>query len=141
MIYLLRTAVGERCKWRSAHWRQSQSRPGVSTFSADLMRSQVVRVMPRHRWIARSDSQARSGSLLARFVWSQLTRVASDSAVLPLTLGTVFVGGLARLRSWQQRGRPHPIYVGAIALELVGMPILLAWQRKVVARANRVCAT
>jgi uncharacterized protein DUF4345 len=74
-------------------------------------------------------------------VWSQLPRVASNSPVLPLTLGTVFVGGLARLRSWQQRGRPHPVFVGAIALELIGMPIVLAWQRKVVERANRVPST
>jgi hypothetical protein len=74
-------------------------------------------------------------------IWSQLPRVASDSRVLPLTVGTVFVGGLARLRSWQQRGRPHPVFVGAIALELIGMPVVFAWQRKVVARANRVRAT
>jgi len=74
-------------------------------------------------------------------VWSQLPRVASDSPVLPLTLGTVFVGGLARLRSWQQRGRPHPLLVGAIALELIGMPVVLAWQRKVVARAKRAPIT
>jgi Domain of unknown function (DUF4345) len=70
-------------------------------------------------------------------IWSQLPRVESDSPVLPLTVGTVFASGLARLRSWQQRGRPHPLFVGAIALELIGMPIILAWQRKVV-RANRV---
>lgn len=70
-------------------------------------------------------------------IWSQLPRVESDSPVLPLTVGTVFVSGLARLRSWQQRGRPHPVFVGAIALELIGMPIVLVWQRKVVARARR----
>jgi hypothetical protein len=74
-------------------------------------------------------------------VWSQLPRVASDSPVLPLTLGTIFVGGLARLRSWQQRGRPHPLFVGAIALELIGMPVVLVWQRKVVARAKRAPTT
>jgi hypothetical protein len=45
-------------------------------------------------------------------IWSQLPHVA----ILPLTIGTVFVGGIARLRSWQQRGRSHPVFIGAIAL-------------------------
>ena len=55
--------------------------------------------------------------------------------------GLVFRGGNHRrwrtraLRSWQQRGRPHPVTVGAIALETIGGPILLAWQRRVSSNA------
>ena len=63
-------------------------------------------------------------------IWSQLGRVERSPAV-SLTVATIAVGGLARLRSWQQRGRPHPTTVAAIALEAVGGPILLAWQRRV----------
>jgi hypothetical protein len=67
-------------------------------------------------------------------MWSQLGRVEQSSAVT-LTLSTIFVGGLVRVRSWQQRGRPHPITVGAIALETLGGPILLAWQRRISSKA------
>ena len=63
-------------------------------------------------------------------IWSQLRRVESSAAVSSAGATIVF-GGLARLGSWQQRGRPHPITVGAIALETIGVPILLAWQRRV----------
>ena len=59
---------------------------------------------------------------------SELGRV-EQSPVVTFTLSTIFVGGLARLRSWQQRGRPHPITVGAIALETFGVAGLLAWQK------------
>jgi hypothetical protein len=59
---------------------------------------------------------------------SQLGRV-EQSPVVTYTLSTIFIGGLARLRSWQQRGRPHPIMVSAIALETVGVAGLLAWQK------------
>ena len=67
-------------------------------------------------------------------MWSQLGRVEQSSAVT-FALSTIAFGGLARLRSWQQRGRPHPITVGAIALETIGVPILLAWQRRLSAKA------
>jgi hypothetical protein len=33
-------------------------------------------------------------------------------------------------------GRPHPLFVGAIALELIGMPLLVAWQAKVDRRSR-----
>jgi hypothetical protein len=69
-------------------------------------------------------------------IWSQLSEVEDESPVLPLTMTTVFLGGLARARSWRARGRPHPIFVGATALELIGMPILLAWHRRVVRAAR-----
>jgi Domain of unknown function (DUF4345) len=62
-------------------------------------------------------------------MWSQLGRVEQSSAVT-FALSTIFVGGLARVRSWQQRGRPHPIAVSAIALETVGVAGLLVWQRR-----------
>jgi hypothetical protein len=62
-------------------------------------------------------------------MWSQLARVEQSSAVT-FALSTIFVGGLARVRSWQQRGRPHPITVSAIALETIGVAGLLAWQRR-----------
>jgi Domain of unknown function (DUF4345) len=61
-------------------------------------------------------------------IWSELGRVEQSRAVT-FALFTIFVGGLARIRSWQQSGRPHPISVGAIALETVGLPILLAWKQ------------
>jgi hypothetical protein len=61
-------------------------------------------------------------------MWSQLARVEQSQAVT-FALSTIFLGGLARLRSWQQRGRPHPVTVAAIALETIGVAGLLAWQR------------
>jgi hypothetical protein len=63
-------------------------------------------------------------------IWSQLARVERSSA-LTFALSTIFVGGLARVMSWQQRGRPHPTAVIAIALETLGVPIMLAWQRRI----------
>src|SRR5918994_6137432 len=67
-------------------------------------------------------------------IWSQLGRVERSPA-LTFAAATIAVGGLARLRSWQQRGRPHPVSVGAVALETIGVPILLAWQRHLSVKA------
>jgi hypothetical protein len=63
-------------------------------------------------------------------MWSQLARV-EQSSTITFALSTIFVGGLVRVRSWQQSGRPHPITVSAIVLETVGVGILLAWKRRV----------
>jgi hypothetical protein len=63
-------------------------------------------------------------------IWSQLAHIERSPAV-SFAATTIAIGGLARLRSWQQRGRPHPVTVLAIALETVGVPILLAWQRRI----------
>ncbi|MCV7256681.1 DUF4345 domain-containing protein [Mycobacterium hackensackense] len=65
---------------------------------------------------------------MALMMWPQLGRV-ERSRTVTFSLATTFIGGLARMRSWQQRGRPHPVAVGAMALETIGAASLLAWQR------------
>lgn len=57
------------------------------------------------------------------------------SSAATFALSTVVVGGLARIASWRQRGRPHPAIVGAIALETIGVPILLIWKRRLSSKA------
>lgn len=63
-------------------------------------------------------------------IWSQLGRVERSSS-LAYALASIFVGGFARLRSWQQRGRPHPVTVGAVVLEIAAPPLLIGWQRRI----------
>lgn len=65
---------------------------------------------------------------VAPVIWSQLGRV-ERSPGLSFALLSLFGGGLARLRSWQQRGRPHPVIVAATGLELAAPPLLLIWQQ------------
>jgi hypothetical protein len=69
----------------------------------------------------------------APIIWSTLPQIEEDSTTLRLVMGTVFIGGLARLVSWRKTGRPHPVFIGAIVLELVGMPLIAVWQRRLAA--------
>lgn len=63
-------------------------------------------------------------------IWSQLPHI-ERSSTLTIALSTIFAGGVARARSWQQCGRPHPLTISAIALETVGVAALLLWKRHV----------
>ncbi|HEX4245436.1 MAG TPA: DUF4345 domain-containing protein [Acidimicrobiales bacterium] len=69
----------------------------------------------------------------APILWSTLPRVEKESTKLRLIMGIVFAGGLARLISWRRTGRPHPVFLGAIAIELVGMPVMAVWQSRLAA--------
>ncbi len=67
----------------------------------------------------------------APVIWGSLLRIEQDNPLLRAVLGTAFLGGFTRLLSWRRVGRPHPVFVGAAVLELVGMPVALAWLRRV----------
>lgn len=58
------------------------------------------------------------------------------SPSLTYALSSIFVGGFTRLRSWQQRGRPHPVTVAAVVLEIAAPPLLIAWQRRILSRST-----
>ncbi|TFV48912.1 DUF4345 domain-containing protein [Blastococcus sp. TF02A-35] len=71
-------------------------------------------------------------------VWAALPRIEREGALVRAVSGALFVGGATRLLAWRAAGKPHPALVGAAALELLGTPVLVAWQRRVAARAHRL---
>lgn len=73
-------------------------------------------------------------------IYRIIPRIERDTALIRTVLGVVFLGGLARLPALVINGRPHPAFLGALALELIGVPVILLWQSRL-ARATRACDT
>lgn len=73
---------------------------------------------------------------VAPLIWSQLPRVEEDRPLLEVVAATVFAGGVGRVLAWRRSGAPHPVFMPAIALELIGMPVVTVWHRRVVRRAR-----
>jgi hypothetical protein len=71
----------------------------------------------------------------APLIWSTLPRVEQQGPLLRGICGALVLGGATRLLAWRTAGKPHPALVGAAALELLGAPVLVAWQKRVAARS------
>ncbi|MGI5132612.1 DUF4345 domain-containing protein [Pseudonocardia sp. CA-107938] len=67
----------------------------------------------------------------APVIWASIPKVEQAAAPLRVLAAAGFVGGIGRLLSWRTTGRPHPAFIAATVLELVGMPALVLWQEQV----------
>jgi len=72
----------------------------------------------------------------APVIWKALPRIEQETATVRAVSGAVVLGGLARLLSWRTAGRPHPMFVAGVSVELVAIPAIVAWHSRVARRAS-----
>ncbi|MBG6238431.1 hypothetical protein IWX78_001403 [Mycetocola sp. CAN_C7] len=71
---------------------------------------------------------AAAGGLL----WWSLRQPENRSATTRMVLSLAALGGLPRLLSWAKTGSPHPVFRATILLELLVVPVVLAWHARVI---------
>jgi hypothetical protein len=78
-----------------------------------------------------------SGLLLAIGLcyWSCVPRIETQGGRLGVLTLIVFIGGLGRAFSLIASGPPSPAHQAALAIELVVVPLVWLWQRRVAGRA------
>lgn len=63
--------------------------------------------------------------------WASMPYVERRTVLIQTLLGLAVAGGLARLLSLRAKGRPHPMMLGALGIELGVVPALMVWQAAV----------
>lgn len=71
-------------------------------------------------------------------IYRTIPHIEHETTLIRAVLGVVFLGGLARLPAIVITGRPHPAFLGALALELIGVPVVLLWQSRLARACNTV---
>ena len=63
-------------------------------------------------------------------LWWTLRQPLERALVTRLVLAIVVAGGVARVISVIAVGWPHPVYIGAMVVELVVVPLLIVWHAR-----------
>lgn len=67
-------------------------------------------------------------------LWFTLRQPEKRADVTRALLGLAALGGLPRLLSLARTGAPHPVFRAATVLELVIVPLVIVWHRRVFPR-------
>lgn len=57
-------------------------------------------------------------------------RADGEAAAVRALALTLFVAGIARAVSWLAAGPPHTLFAGLMCVELIGPPLVVAWQAR-----------
>jgi hypothetical protein len=60
-----------------------------------------------------------------------IPRIERETSLFRAIWFAIFCGGLGRIISLFESGRPEPLYTAFIAVELLGAPIFIYWQTQV----------
>jgi uncharacterized protein DUF4345 len=63
-------------------------------------------------------------------------RADSAAAEVRGLAGALFLAGLARTGGWLASGKPHGLQQGLLAAELLGPPLIIAWQARLAATTD-----
>jgi hypothetical protein len=70
-------------------------------------------------------------------IWWALPRIEERGLVITIAAVAIFVGGLGRCVSMVSVGLPDdPSMIGGVVLEMLVVPILALWQRRLARRSN-----
>lgn len=69
-------------------------------------------------------------------LWWSLREAEKRFTVTRLILGLAAFGGVPRLFSWARTGAPHAMFRATILLELLMVPAVLVWHKRVVGRTR-----
>ncbi len=67
-------------------------------------------------------------------IWWSLRRPEQRADVTRAILAIASLGGVARLVSAAVTGWPHPVFIGALVLEVVVVPLVIWWHVRTFAR-------
>ncbi len=94
----------------------------------------AARFLPPEAISPMMDSQFRFQSGIyfgiALLIWWILPNIEKHTAIFRILIFTIFLGGLARLLSYQTVGYPNDIMFSGMILELV-LPILILWHNSI----------
>jgi hypothetical protein len=68
-------------------------------------------------------------------IWS-LAALPERAVVFRIIIGCGFLAGFARLTGWLVEGNPGVVPLGIMAIELVGLPILLLWHARLMRQGH-----
>lgn len=70
-------------------------------------------------------------------MWWLIPRIEHETALFRVLWSMIFAGGVGRLLSMAFLGLPPWPFVGFTALEILGAPLFIAWQRRLVRASAR----